>query len=200
MRHRRPRARRLIHRPFGLTGITGAMLMGCLMSLWGLPALASPPKAASGEPSKSAAQRAVRPAGATAAASAAALSLASEDQRHAFSLAHLGDYQCELNRRIRVLAHPRHEGYLDLHFNMRVITARPVLSSTGALRLEDVKGRYLMVQIAFKSMLLDTRVGQRVADECLHDAHHEARRHAADAPPSEGLGISGLAAEQPPMR
>ena len=36
---------------------------------------------------------------------------------------------------------------------------KPVLSSTGALRLEDVKGRVLMLQIANKSMLMDTQAG-----------------------------------------
>ena len=114
-----------------------------------------------------------------------------DEQRHAYTLAHLGEYQCEFKRMIRVLAHPRQEGYVDLHFDKQVVTARPVLSSTGAVRLEDVKGRYLMVQIAFKSMLMDTKLGQRVADECLHDAHHDARRAAAEAPPAEGLGITG---------
>jgi hypothetical protein len=40
-------------------------------------------------------------------------------------------------------------------------------------------------------MLMDTKIGQRVADECLHDAHHETRRAATEAPPAEGLGITG---------
>lgn len=137
------------------------------------------------------ARKATAAAGAAAAATATTLALASDEQRHAFSLAHLGEYQCEFKRMIRVLAHPKHEGYVDLYFDKQVVTARPVLSSTGAVRLEDVKGRYLMVQIAFKSMLMDTKISQRVADECQHDAHHEARRAAAEAPPAEGLGIAG---------
>lgn len=144
-----------------------------------------------GDKARAAARRATAAAGAAAAAAATTLALASDEQRHAYTLAHLGEYQCEFKRMIRVLAHPKQEGYVDLHFDKQVVTARPVLSSTGAIRLEDVKGRYLMVQIAFKSMLMDTKVGQRVADECLHDAHHDARRAAAEAPPAEGLGITG---------
>lgn len=142
------------------------------------------------ERAKAAARKATAAAGAAGAATAAALALADDDQKHAFTLTHLGEYECEFKRAIRVLAHPKHEGYVDLQFDKRVITARPVLSSTGAIRLEDVTGRYLMVQIAFKSMLMDTRLGQRVADECLHDAHHEAKRAAAQAPATPGLGIS----------
>jgi membrane-bound inhibitor of C-type lysozyme len=130
---------------------------------------------------------------ASAAATATPLALASEEQRQVYSLAHLGEYECEFKRLVWVTANPRHEGYVDLHFDKQVVTARPMLSSTGAIRLEDVKGRFLMVQIAFKSMLMDTKVGQRVADNCQHDHHREARRAAAQAPAAPGLGIS-----QPP--
>jgi len=151
------------------------------------PANASPSAA---ERARAATRKATAAAGAAAAAAATALAMADEAQKHAFSLTHIGEYECEFKRAIRVLAHPKHEGYIDLQFDKRSITARPVLSSTGAIRLEDVTGRYLMVQIAFKSMLMDTKIGQRVADECLHDAHHEARRAAAEAPPAEGLGIT----------
>jgi hypothetical protein len=46
---------------------------------------------------------------------------------------------------------------------------KPVMSSTGALRLEDVKGRMLMIQIANKSMVMDTKIGQRLVDGCVHE-------------------------------
>lgn len=147
-------------------------------------------KSTAAQRAKAAARKATAAAGAAGAAAATALALASEEQRHAYTLTHIGDYECEFKRPVRVSAHPTSEGYVDLHFDKRVVTARPVLSSTGAVRLEDVLGRYLMVQIAFKSMLLDSRNGQRVADECLHPKHLEARREAASAPAPSGLGIS----------
>ncbi len=194
--------------------IAAATLAACAFS--GATALAAPPKpgasntakaqaatspkptgakpSSAADKARAAARKATTAAGAAAAAAAAAaappLDLASDEQRHAYSLAHIGDYQCEFQRMIRVLAHPKHEGYVDLHFDKQVVTARPVLSSTGAVRLEDVKGRYLMVQIAFKSMLMDTKIGQRVADDCQHDAHPDARRAAAQAAPTEGRGIA----------
>lgn len=153
------------------------------------------PGAAAGkadQPVRNAARRATAAAGAAAAAAAAvtALSAADDDQRQAFTLTHLGDHACEFKRTVLVAPHPVHEGYVDLHFDRRIITARPVLSSTGAIRLEDVRGQFVMLQIAFKSMLLDTRSGQRVADECLHARHHEARQAAAAAPAQPGLGIA----------
>ena len=115
-------------------------------------AAANPGKAATAaDKARAAARKATVAAGAAAAAAATTLALASDEQRHAYTLAHLGEYQCEFKRMIRVLAHPRQEGYVDLHFDKQVVTARPVLSSTGAVRLEDVKGRDLMVQIASRA-------------------------------------------------
>lgn len=141
---------------------------------------------------RQAARKATAAAGAAAAAAAAvmALSDADDEQRQAFSLTHLGDHACEFRRSVLVAPHPTHEGYVDLHFDRRVVTAKPVLSSTGAIRLEDVRGQFVMLQIAFKSMVLDLRSGQRVADECLHARHHEARQAAAQAPAQPGLGIA----------
>lgn len=161
----------------------------------GQPGSGAKPATTPAQKARAAARKATVAAGAAGAATATALALADEDQRHAYTLTHLGDYECEFKRAVRVVAHPVHEGYVDLYFDKRVITARPVLSSTGAVRLEDIRGRYLMVQIAFKSMLMDTRVGQRVADDCVHDKHHEARRAAAQAPAEPGLGIAAPAPE-----
>jgi len=56
---------------------------------------------------------------------------------------------------------------------------KPVLSSTGALRLEDVKGVGLLIQIANKSMLMDTKAGKRLVDDCVH----EKQRAFRDAQP-----------------
>ena len=50
---------------------------------------------------------------------------------------------------------------------------KPVLSSTGAVRLEDVRGESLMVQIAAKSMLLNTKTGQRIVDACIRPKQKE---------------------------
>jgi hypothetical protein len=63
---------------------------------------------------------------------------------------------------------------------------KPVLSSTGALRLEDVKGRMLMIQIANKSMVMDTQIGQRLVDGCMHEKQREFAR-TMESQPKEGV-------------
>jgi hypothetical protein len=58
---------------------------------------------------------------------------------------------------------------------------KPVESQTGAIRLEDVKGETLVVQIAAKSMLLNVKTGQRLLDGCVSDKHREASAKIAAA-------------------
>lgn len=93
---------------------------------------------------------------------------ASPEQLAAAQMAHYGDYQCEFDQKLVVGIHKDRGGYVDVQFKGRTYVMKPVLSSTGALRLEDVTGRTLMIQIANKSMLMDTKIGQRMVDECVH--------------------------------
>jgi hypothetical protein len=109
-------------------------------------------------------------------AATAPLPAAGPEQMEAFGRAHVGDYACELGQSLTVGAHAT-PGYLEVRFLKHKITMKPVVSSTGAIRLEDVTGRTLMVQIANKSMLLDNKIGQRMVDECVHPS----QRSAADA-------------------
>ncbi len=80
-----------------------------------------------------------------------------------------GPYQCDFNQTIDVSINPKTPGYVDVAFAKKVYTMKPVLSSTGALRLEDVKGVTLLLQIANKSMLMDTKAGRRLVDACVHE-------------------------------
>ena len=75
---------------------------------------------------------------------------------------------------------------------------KPVLSSTGALRLEDVRGRMLMLQIANKSMLMDAQIGQRLVDGCVHEKQRAATAAAAGQPAGEALLQGGTAAVSAP--
>lgn len=124
----------------------------------------------------------------------AVLPPASDEQRSAAALVFYGQLDCEFNRTLQVTPNPRNEAYVDVHFGKQSWVMRPVLSSTGARRLEDVQGRMLLLQIAFKSMLMDVRAGIRIADECIHENHRVAMREAdalALATGSAGRGAAG---------
>ncbi|MFT7772673.1 hypothetical protein [Roseateles sp.] len=129
---------------------------------------------------------------------------ADEPQLAAAERAYIGDYACEFKERVHIDKHPKVAGYINVAWKKQVITMKPVLSSTGALRLEDVTGRTLMIQIANKSMLLDTKIGQRLLDDCVHPEQEKliaAAKAAKIADPEaeaaeqarSGLGITPVA-------
>ena len=105
---------------------------------------------------------------------------ADEAQIAAAERAYLGNYAREFKESVHIEKHPKVAGYIDVQWQKHRFTMKPVLSSTGALRLEDVTGRTLMIQIANKSMLLDTKIGQRILDDCVH-AEQEKLMAAAKA-------------------
>ena len=111
-----------------------------------------------------------------AAVEAAPLPPASTEQIAAASLALYGNYTCEFKQTISVAPDARHEGYADVTFGKHSYVMKPVLSSTGALRFEDVHGETLLLQIRYKSMLMDVKQGHRVVDECVHEKQLAARK------------------------
>ena len=98
-----------------------------------------------------------------------ALPAATPEQMQAASYVHYGDYTCELKQAIKVARDEKNEGYVNVAYGKQNFTMKPVLSSTGALRIEDVKGVGLLLQIAYKSMLMDVKNGRRLVDGCQHE-------------------------------
>jgi len=125
-----------------------------------------------------------------------ALAPAADEQLAAAATAYVGDYVCEFSQRLQVSPNPQFDGYFDVRFGRQVHTLKPVLSSTGALRLEDVRGRWLLVQIPHKSMLFDVLAGRRLVDECVHEKQADHRRTTAAMPRQPGLGIDPLLATE----
>jgi hypothetical protein len=111
---------------------------------------------------------------------------ASDEQKANAGLAHLGEYACEFDQTVVVDRSVKYDGYLDMKHKAQTWVMKPVLSSTGALRLEDVKGRMLMIQIANKSMVMDTQIGQRLVDGCMHEKQREFAR-TMESQPKEGV-------------
>lgn len=115
------------------------------------------------------------------------LAVADPEQKLASSLVHYGPYDCEFKQALSVAKH-QVDGYALVTFSARAYTMKPVRSSTGALRLEEVgNGPMLLVQIPAKSMLMDTVRGRRIVDACIHE--EQAKEVAA--PNSLGMNLSG---------
>jgi len=113
------------------------------------------------------------------------LPVADTEQLLAASLALVGAYDCEFKQSLSVTKH-QVEGYVVTTFSSKAYTMKPVRSSTGAIRLEEVgNGPMLMVQIPTKSMLMDTARGRRIVDACVHEM--QAKEVATD---SNALGMN----------
>lgn len=108
----------------------------------------------------------------------------------------LGRYECEFDKTIDVTPDDRHPGYVGVKHGKSRYLMKPVLSSTGAVRLEDVKGETLVVQIANKSMLMNVRLGQRIADECISARQRELIDEANRVKAAEAAASAAAAASE----
>ncbi|WP_326536498.1 hypothetical protein [Pseudorhodoferax sp.] len=79
---------------------------------------------------------------------------------------HVGALPCELGNTVHLSADAEHPGYFDLQMAKTRYRLVPVPTSTGAIRLEDSKSGAVWLQLANKSMLMNHKLGQRMADEC----------------------------------
>ncbi|MCA3180262.1 MAG: hypothetical protein O9345_22015 [Burkholderiaceae bacterium] len=110
---------------------------------------------------------------------------ADEEQRQAATLVHYGKYVCDEKFEVFIERNPVFSGYVDVRYKRDVWVMKPVASRTGAVRLEDTRGKVLLVQIPFKSMLLNTQTGQRIIDSCQHDNQRDAEKQAKSDPSSQ---------------
>jgi hypothetical protein len=84
-----------------------------------------------------------------------------------------GVYDCEFKQTIDIVESAKYPAYVDVKHGKAEYLMKPVLSSTGAIRLEDVRGEALMVQIASKSMLLNVKTAHRIVDDCVSPKQRE---------------------------
>lgn len=82
---------------------------------------------------------------------------------------HVGVLPCELGQSVRLDHDPKAPGYFRLQLKRSVYRMRPVQSRTGAIRLEDTARGAVWIQLGNKSMLMNQKLGQRMADECASD-------------------------------
>jgi hypothetical protein len=119
---------------------------------------------------------------------------ADAEQLEAAKLVYLGHYDCEFKQTIDIAPNDTNTGYVDVKFGKANYLMKPVLSSTGAVRLEDVQGHTLMVQIARKSMLLDVKAGHRLVDECVCPAQQQLIAAAEKAQTAESAASAAAGA------
>jgi hypothetical protein len=79
---------------------------------------------------------------------------------------HTGRMVCELGQVVDVSPEPQSSTAFVVQLGRYTYHMQPVVSSTGAIRLEDAQAGAMWLQLSNKSMLMNSKLGQRMADEC----------------------------------
>ena len=95
---------------------------------------------------------------------------------------HTGALVCEGRQMIMLWPDTAMLGRFILKMNKSVYRMAPVPTASGAVRLEDDKTGTVWIQTLEKSMLMDSRRSQRLADEC----QSPAQKTAAQQIPASG--------------
>lgn len=96
---------------------------------------------------------------------------------------HVGRIPCELGAVVNISADAATPGYFHVEGKGFKYRMTPVATSTGAVRLEDQKAGAVWLQIANKSMLMNQKLGQRMADECMSPEQVVVAEAIKKAPP-----------------
>jgi len=99
----------------------------------------------------------------------------------------VGKMPCELGASVTLTADAKNPGYFDMHGKNFTYRMFPVATSTGAIRLEDQKAGAVWLQLANKSMLMNQKLGIRLADECTSPAQLEVAQNLKLNPPASIL-------------
>jgi hypothetical protein len=98
---------------------------------------------------------------------------------------HTGKAACEFDQTVSVSPLANQPGYFSVGYKEASYTMVPEETTTGAVRLQDKKAGVVWLQIANKSMLMNSKIGQRMVDSCVHPeqrATADASKGAARAP------------------
>jgi hypothetical protein len=150
---------------------------------------AKPPASASRSPAKPAAASPSRQQPAKVEAPVEPSEQAGPAQLEAAELVYYGPKDCDEKQVLEVARNGSHPGYVVVKLKNQSWTMKPIASLTGAVRLEDINGQTLLVQIPFKSMLMNVQSGQRMVDSCQHEIQKAANEEARRSPAPPGMGI-----------
>lgn len=147
--------------------------------------VAAKPAAKKTAPAKSRSKApAVAAAAAAGAAGVATVALAlTPDELAIAERVHTGRIACELGAHVNVNKHQQHAGHFQVDGKGFKYEMVPVATSTGTVRLEDKAAGAVWLQIANKSMLMNQKLGQRLADECMSPEQFQVAEAIKKNPP-----------------
>lgn len=83
---------------------------------------------------------------------------------------HMGHQACEAGVSVTLIEDPQAVGYFHVKVKNHTYHMHPVVTTSGAVRLEDKKEGAIWLQMTNKSMMMNQKLGQRLADDCINPA------------------------------
>lgn len=108
----------------------------------------------------------------------------------------VGDIPCELAVHVKISPDTHSAGRFNLEVAHKRYLMEPVMSQTGAVRLENAASGMVWLQLGTKSMLMNQKEGRRVADDCMSPEQAHATRESLKSPPVNLLEGSKSASTQ----
>jgi hypothetical protein len=88
------------------------------------------------------------------------------------------NFSCELGNKITVYEKTGDQSHIKLRWNKQIHELKRVGTSTGANRFEDTETGLVWIHIPAKGMLLDSKKGQQLANECKTQQQMNAKKKA----------------------
>jgi Ni/Co efflux regulator RcnB len=98
-----------------------------------------------------------------------------------------GNIRCELGTSMSVTEDTNNPGFFNVVSGKDRFYMHPVESRTGAVRLEDPRAGAVWLQLGNKSMLMNQRKGERIADNCQTSQQNEVAEAMRREPKGKGL-------------
>ncbi len=106
---------------------------------------------------------------------------------------HTGRMVCELGNSVTVKPDPQQPSRFVVQMKKNTYLMTPVPTTTGAVRLEDAQAGAVWLQLPHKSMLMNSKLGQRMADECQSDHQTAVAQEMKLNPPQSLLDHATIA-------
>ena len=97
-----------------------------------------------------------------------------------------GTAECEFKEKVDVEKIAGHSGNFKVTYNHKTYVMVPEETTTGAIRLVDLSGAVVWIQIPMKSMLMNQKEHHRLVDGCQEDEQRIAVKSMKDAGTNAG--------------
>ncbi|RJG07905.1 hypothetical protein D3870_07390 [Noviherbaspirillum cavernae] len=132
----------------------------------GLPALAQDSAAAAKQTHKPAAKKTVKKKTEPTPQADAAAGDHEEDKEPDVTSASATEFACELGNKVTIYRNADDDKHIALRWKKQLLRLKRVDTTTGAHRFENRRSGWVWIDIPAKSMLLDAKKGQQLANEC----------------------------------